>query len=686
MMKKYAIPGLLTLLAAVCFARPATAAPASELEKKYLDRIEQLLPGMGDADLVKRKEPQTAMEKMCHEAAAPGREAERAALSMAMMTKVGPDADVAKPARIWLLRRIDTIGRDEVVPTLTALLDDQDADIRETARRALQNNPSPKAGDVLLAEMAQAKDPEWKIGMINALAFRRNRAAIPALIKLTGDSDNAIANAAVAALGEIGTPPAIKAVTGLLKHPKPALHARVAEAALKCAEQLLAEGKNDEAVAIYEQLYAKNQPENIRIAGLQGDEAVAIYEQLYAKNQPENIRIAGLQGIAKVRGDKALPMLMEIVNGNDPHLQMIAARCVGAIPGPEVTQQLISALGGAKPEVSDLLLDVLMQRGAEARDAIARLAREAKDETLKNSAVLALAQWGDPSAMESLWAIAKSTTNESHRSIALRGYVRLLRKNGKPEQKLELLAGAMQQARTLEDKKEVLSAIAETNQLSAVDQILPLLGDKDLHADALSAALSVVKRVGGRNQTGATAALEKLAKAAGSDAEKAEVVKVLDGLTAYCVSWLTSGPYKEKGKKGGELMDVVFNPEKEGAEAKWKPLEISNPDQPGRFDLGKGSNVCGYVKTSVWSEDEQKAQLFMGSDDGVKAWLNGQVVHTFNGIRACTCDEDKVPVTLKKGWNTLMLKVTQGDGDWAFCCSVRSPEGKTIPGLKYEAK
>jgi HEAT repeat protein len=658
MMKKYAILGLLALPGLACLADRAAAAPASDLEQKYVAKIDELLPGMGDPDLVKRKDPQTAFEKLCHQAAAPGREADREALCSAMMTKVGPE--VAKPARIWLLRRVETIGQEEVVPTLTGLLHDQDADIRETARRALQNNPSPKAGDSLLAELAVAKDPDWKMGMINALAFRRNSAAVPAIIKLTGNSNNAVALVAVGALGDIRTPDAMKAVTRLLKSPNPALRDRAAEAAARCAEQLLAEAKHDDALAIY--------------------------EQLYAKDQPERIRIVGLQGIANARGTQALPMLMALVSGTDPHLQMIAARSVGALPGPEVTQELLSSLAGAKPEVADLILDVLMQRGAEARTAITKLAREAKDEQLKNSAVLALAQWGDPSAIDSLWTIAKATTNESHRSLALQGFVRLVSKSAKAEEKLGLLEGAMQQAHRVDDKKMVLSAMAELDNPKALDQIMPLLDNNDLHGEALSSALAVVKRTAGQDRAAAVAALDKLEHAARGADENAQVSRALDSLTAYCLSWLISGPYRERGKDGNQLMDVAFDPEKEGAEAKWKPLETTNPDQPGLFDLGKGENRCTYVKTSVWSEDEQKAQLQLGSDDGVKVWLNDQVVHTFNGTRACRCDEDKVPVSLKKGWNTLMLKITQGGGDWAFCCSVRSPEGKRIPGLKFEAK
>ena len=56
--------------------------------------------------------------------------------------------------------------------------------------------------------------------------------------------------------------------------------------------------------------------------------------------------------------------------------------------------------------------------------------------------------------------------------------------------------------------------------------------------------------------------------------------------------------------------------------------------------------------------------LEIGSDDGVKVWLNGELVHSNNVMRGVTTGEDKVKVNLKKQWNELLLKVTNGAGGW----------------------
>jgi hypothetical protein len=63
----------------------------------------------------------------------------------------------------------------------------------------------------------------------------------------------------------------------------------------------------------------------------------------------------------------------------------------------------------------------------------------------------------------------------------------------------------------------------------------------------------------------------------------------------------------------------------------------------------------------------------MGSDDGVKAWLNGQLVFDQWNEGGVAPREKRVPVKLAKGWNDLMLKVVDQQGGWAFCCRIRKP-------------
>ena len=84
------------------------------------------------------------LQNLALNAARPGAEAERAELATILAAKAA-DAAVPQPARVWVVRQIEYIGAAESVAALTALLNGQDAELKECARRALEKNPAPAA-------------------------------------------------------------------------------------------------------------------------------------------------------------------------------------------------------------------------------------------------------------------------------------------------------------------------------------------------------------------------------------------------------------------------------------------------------------------------------------------------------------------------------------------------------------
>ena len=77
-------------------------------------------------------------------------------------------------------------------------------------------------------------------------------------------------------------------------------------------------------------------------------------------------------------------------------------------------------------------------------------------------------------------------------------------------------------------------------------------------------------------------------------------------------------------------------------------------------------SVVAYAYTTIMSERGGDAVICAGSDDGLRIWLNGKLVHDVQTLRWTVRDADKVPVVLKKGINKLLVKVDQGYGGWNF--------------------
>ena len=56
----------------------------------------------------------------------------------------------------------------------------------------------------------------------------------------------------------------------------------------------------------------------------------------------------------------------------------------------------------------------------------------------------------------------------------------------------------------------------------------------------------------------------------------------------------------------------------------------------------------------------------MGSDDGLRVWLNGELVADDHAHRAIDPNSNSFRTVLRKGTNRILVKVCQGTGDWGF--------------------
>jgi hypothetical protein len=78
--------------------------------------------------------------------------------------------------------------------------------------------------------------------------------------------------------------------------------------------------------------------------------------------------------------------------------------------------------------------------------------------------------------------------------------------------------------------------------------------------------------------------------------------------------------------------------------------------------------VVAYAWAQINMAEETHGVLGIGSDDSIKVWLNGELVHKNFVTRGVMSDSDCVPVTFKKGRNQLVLKIINYGGPWGFAC------------------
>jgi HEAT repeat protein len=185
----------------------------------------------------------------------------------AQLEKILKDPNSTEFQKAKACQRVAELGVRESVPILASLLADEH--LSTYARYGLEPIPGPTVDDALRSALPKVKGV-LLIGVINSIGFRRDSKAGPALAKLLYDDDTEIARAAAAALGKISGVPAMKDLVAALGKTKSVVRMAVADAGLVCAERLIAQGRREDAMALYTTLSAPDIPKPVRLAAMHG--------------------------------------------------------------------------------------------------------------------------------------------------------------------------------------------------------------------------------------------------------------------------------------------------------------------------------------------------------------------------------------------------------------------------------
>lgn len=428
---------------AVCFCAVRGVALAADFDAA----LESLIPKLAAAEVGDRYSAQMQLQAIAAAASRPGAEADRAALGKRLAAKAA-DASVPQPARAWLVRQLEYMGGAEAVPALAALLAGEDADLRDSARRALEKNPAPEAGAALREALEKAGEPSLKLGLIHSLGIRRDAQAVPLLARQTTPP---AADAARLALGRIGTREAVDALLAA-----PASQATT-EGLVAAANQRLADGDAATARTVFANLFSAVQPPGTRAAALfglaQADPSRLSALIVQGLNSGERqLRLAALNAAltAGARGQDALARSMPQLN---TEARLAALRVLDA--GAE--KQIVTAAGSAEETVRVAALEALGRVGGTASVSVLLTAAATGAGAERAAAATALTRINGP------------------------GAAAILERNARDGD--------------LATRAAAVIALGARRQTSALPAIVRLIGDPDPALRA--AALAAVGRMGG---------------------------------------------------------------------------------------------------------------------------------------------------------------------------------------------
>ncbi|MFN0059804.1 MAG: HEAT repeat domain-containing protein [Planctomycetota bacterium] len=336
-------------------------------------------------------------------------------------------------------------------------------------------------------------------------------------------------------------------------------------------------------------------------------------------------------------------------------------------------------------------------QGPTAHASLAKiLAHASRAPDVRVATIEALASWREPVVLKDLVAALSSTSAYESRA-ALSGVLRLVRHRVGPNESdaLPMIEACLARATRREERELALAALRDLRSRRALDLAVTLIADPEVKQAAASAAIEIARRHAPLDAEAAHAALKRVEAELPIAETQSAVARARDEIDRHrgvIALWQYCGPYFEAGKNAEAIFAQSFAPEASAsgdANATWQPLDAADRGDPWMLDLTRidtGSHRCIYARSRIHSPVAQRARLYAGSDDAIKMWLNGALVHANLAFRAAAPDSDHVDVELKDGANDLLVKIIQGSGGWGFCVRVAAPDGAPLANLRLTSE
>jgi len=103
------------------------------------------------------------------------------------------------------------------------------------------------------------------------------------------------------------------------------------------------------------------------------------------------------------------------------------------------------------------------------------------------------------------------------------------------------------------------------------------------------------------------------------------------------------------------------------ADVRWQSVP-SNADGFINFSslYDHAEHISAYALVRIYSPEKCPVAILLGSDDQVRLWLNGKLIHENMQFRRAAPDMDATATLLAAGWNTLLARVINATGEHAL--------------------
>jgi HEAT repeat protein len=346
----------------------------------------------------------------------------------------------------------------------------------------------------LLAEGSRVK-------LLAVLAEYPKERVLPSILnslKSTSKFERIAALKALASAGDASSIPTLAEAAATL--------AGEEQAAARASLSLIKGREADEAVLT---LLGKNISEAIKIELIQavGERRIFAGKSVLMDRLSEisfRLRTQALKGLKIIGTPSDIPGLLDYLpkapdDAEREETENAAAALAMKIAQPIGRANTVKARLNAEKDAGRKagLIRVLGKIGDDSSLPDLRRALSSADTGVKDAAIRAIAGWPTAAPIEDVFEIAKSSGDETHKLLALRGFIRMtaLGKYRIPENVVSDLRLAAEISRRPDEKRLVLAALADFACPDGLKLAQSMLGDPDLKAEAQAAVTAIQKRL-----------------------------------------------------------------------------------------------------------------------------------------------------------------------------------------------
>ena len=144
--------------------------------------------------------------------------------------------------------------------------------------------------------------------------------------------------------------------------------------------------------------------------------------------------------------------------------------------------------------------------------------------------------------------------------------------------------------------------------------------------------------------------------------------------------WLSFGPFRTKTYDLAVTSTFLNEPAVDlsatSGKLKWQPRpEWADASQ---HDLNKAVGATLLFRRLIARENTQ-VTVSLGTDDGVRVWLDQKQIHDFSATRNVQAGQDQIRLSLTRGSHELLLRIANAGATCAFQYELLDSDGKIIP-------